>query len=263
MTRRFSFWDESNADFASDRDGNIYFELSEEHAAHEELSGEHEPREMFLPDSPASVFIPDQYEKGYAYPLVVWFHDRGGSEEELHRVMPLISERNYFGVSLRGTASHSQGGFHWKSDPHSMMDLEFHLSQALTELHEDWHLHPERIYLAGINSGASIALRLMFQRPEWFAGATVLGGKLPDHSQLGLNYRHLPGKRLNLGMSTRQGKKMQTELQHKLRLLHTTGMTVEIENDRGRSFEASARSAAYLAQMNEWIMQGIASATFV
>ncbi len=53
----------------------------------------------------AGLFIPEKYEPNYPYPLVVWFHDAGGDEEEWLSLMPRVSERNAFGLSLQGPMS--------------------------------------------------------------------------------------------------------------------------------------------------------------
>ena len=46
---------------------------------------------------PCGVFVPENYEPNYAYPLVVWLHDAGRSERDIVDVLPHISMRNYFG----------------------------------------------------------------------------------------------------------------------------------------------------------------------
>ena len=46
-------------------------------------------------DSVVRSILPEHYEPGYAYPLVLWFHGDGSSEAEISSVMPNISDRNY------------------------------------------------------------------------------------------------------------------------------------------------------------------------
>ena len=53
-------------------------------------------------DGPCAFFAPLHYEANYAYPLLVWLHGAGDDESQLKRIMPLVSIRNYVGVSLRG-----------------------------------------------------------------------------------------------------------------------------------------------------------------
>jgi hypothetical protein len=47
------------------------------------------------------VFAPLHYEPNYAYPLVVWLHAEGTDEQDLSRVIPRISMRNYVAVAPR------------------------------------------------------------------------------------------------------------------------------------------------------------------
>ena len=54
---------------------------------------------------PHIVVSPIHYESGYAYPLIVWLHDAGKSEQEIVEVAPKISSRNYVAVAPRGLKS--------------------------------------------------------------------------------------------------------------------------------------------------------------
>ena len=59
-----------------------------------------------------------------------------------------------------------------------------------------YHVHSERIYLAGIGAGASAAIQMLLEKPEWFAGAIALD---PDLELAEVSVRHLRklgGKRL-------------------------------------------------------------------
>ena len=50
-----------------------------------------------------SVFLPVHLENRYRYPLLIWLHGDGQNASQLSQVMPRISDRNYIGVSIRGT----------------------------------------------------------------------------------------------------------------------------------------------------------------
>ena len=52
-----------------------------------------------------AVFAPLHYEPNYAYPLIVWLHGGGDTEQQLRRVMPFISLRNYVAVAHAGHES--------------------------------------------------------------------------------------------------------------------------------------------------------------
>src|SRR2546428_10873751 len=51
---------------------------------------------------PVRTFLPTGYEPKYAYPLLVFFHGHGGNEEQVLRLAPRLSRRNYICIGLRG-----------------------------------------------------------------------------------------------------------------------------------------------------------------
>ena len=55
---------------------------------------------MVAPSFADALFVPESYEPNYAYPLIIWLTDSATRQYELCRIMPQISTRNYFGVSL-------------------------------------------------------------------------------------------------------------------------------------------------------------------
>lgn len=126
----------------------------------------------------AAVFTPEGYEPNYAYPLVVWFHDAGEDERVLRRIMPTVSERNAIGLALRGERSLRGGGFDWPViDPHRRASMLF---DRVRDLRREYHVHTERVVLAGRGTGAAAAAGLFFARPEWFGGLALLD--LPPES---------------------------------------------------------------------------------
>jgi len=80
----------------------------------------------------------------------VWFHGDGASENELHRVMPLVSDRNYIGVALRGDVA-SPSGCCWSVDAANSPELLNDIRLIVTSLRRQYHIHSERIYLAGFD----------------------------------------------------------------------------------------------------------------
>src|SRR6516162_9927262 len=51
---------------------------------------------------PLRTFLPTGYEPNYPYPLLVFLHGHGGSEEQILRLAPQLSRRNYICIGLRG-----------------------------------------------------------------------------------------------------------------------------------------------------------------
>src|SRR5215813_13657417 len=51
---------------------------------------------------PIRTFAPLGYEPRYAYPLIVFLHGEGGNEEQILRLAPRVSRRNFVSIGLRG-----------------------------------------------------------------------------------------------------------------------------------------------------------------
>ena len=125
---------------------------------------------------PAAVAVPDGYEPGYAYPLVVWLHDTGSSEHTLHATLRGASDRNYLGLAVRGAACGGAGGTGFGWPDRAIADLAARLPDLVAAVKAEWNVHTERVYLAGHGSGADAAADLLAARPDWFAGAALLAG---------------------------------------------------------------------------------------
>src|SRR5438105_786778 len=77
---------------------------------------------------PVRTFLPYGYEPNYPYPLLVFLHGNGGSEEQILRLAPRLSRRNYICIGLRGpTPSSRPEGFpsySWGNDAHDNSLIE-------------------------------------------------------------------------------------------------------------------------------------------
>ncbi len=213
-------------------------------------------------DKPLALCIPEGYELNYAYPLMIWLHGSGGSERELSRLMPAISTRNYFGISLRGPLAANEvlpGGFRWSQDEQDIAALEGELHETVCQLRREFHIHSERIYVAGFDDGATMSLRLMLRRPEWFAGAIALSGKFPQTPQPLSRFRDLQGTRVFVAVGTRDRDVSVAELIQTGRLLHAAGVDVTT-----RVYHAAHEiTDEMLDHVNHWMMDGILSANLI
>lgn len=139
------------------------------------------------PSVHCALATPGSYEPGYSYPLIVWFHDYGADETEMLRVLPTISDRNYAGLSLRGPLPIGDGvpsRRRWSVAAKHLTLLEDELAVGLQHAAEHLNIRWNRVMVAGMGEGATIALRLLLRRPEWFAGAISLGGEWPPETRL-------------------------------------------------------------------------------
>ncbi|MCA9069066.1 MAG: hypothetical protein KDA84_09095 [Planctomycetaceae bacterium] len=196
------------------------------------------------------LFIPEKYEPNYPYPLILWFHDSGRDESDLLTVMPGISERNYFGLSLRGSVPFGPVpvmGFDWSQDSEGLVALEQDIYHTVCELRRNFHIHSERIFLAGQGSGANTALRLLLNRPEWFAGAFGLNAELPIFDPKGTFPPDLRDRRVFL--TTPQGEDQQPNL----RLWRAAGLRLTSQVEGEWTNVPPERQS----QLNHWVMESI------
>ena len=156
---------------------------------------------------PSGLFVPENYERNYAYPLIVWLHEAGRSERDIVNVLPHISMRNYLGLALRGTAkahprTNADGsvsqGYRWSRSERAKIAFQDELHASVRRVRQDYHVHTERIFLAGSGDGATLAWDLFLARPEWFAGIAAFGGRFPWRRRPLRHYRELRGRRVFL-----------------------------------------------------------------
>jgi phospholipase/carboxylesterase len=135
---------------------------------------------------PLRTFLPTGYEPNYPYPLLVFLHGQGGSDEQVLRLAPRLSRRNYICIALRGPhpvgiRSDGRTAYSWGPDDQDDPLVEEYVFRAVEQTRRHYHVHSERIYLAGFREGAGLAYRLGLLFPERFAGIVSLNGALPRH----------------------------------------------------------------------------------
>src|SRR5437762_4191402 len=69
-------------------------------------------------------------------------------------------------------------GYGWGHDVNDL-EGEDYVFQAVEQTRRSYHVHSERIYLAGFCEGATLAYRLGLLYPGRFAGVISLNGALP------------------------------------------------------------------------------------
>src|SRR5215475_14450716 len=110
---------------------------------------------------PVRTFLPTGYEPRYAYPLVVFFHGNGGNEEQILHLAPRLSRRNYICISLRGPEEmgiREDGcrAYAWGGRGEFNPVIEDYVLRAVELTRRSYHVHSERIHLAGVGDGATL-----------------------------------------------------------------------------------------------------------
>ncbi len=204
-------------------------------------------------ESPLATFLPVNYEPAYAYPLIVWLHSPGSSERELPQVMRHVSVQNFLAVGPRGSVKREGNHWAWSQTAEGIAAAESSVAEAIESAADRFRVHTDRVFIAGVGSGGTMALRLALQRPEWFAGAVSLDGPLPKG--------HQPLSRVNVArevpllLSASRESKGYTQplLCSDLALLHSAGCRVAIRQYPGDD----DLTTAMLADVNRWIMEQV------
>ncbi len=180
---------------------------------------------------PVCTFLPIHYEPRYAYPLLVWFHGQGGNEEQMLRLAPRLSRRNFIGISLRapiGVGPRPHGlGWSWGDGAHASL-VEDYLLRAVEQTRRQHHVHSERIYLAGYGDGASTAFRLALTFPEKLAGVVALNGALPRVDRPLLRLPEVRSLRVFIGHGIANAVVPLSMVRADRRLLYAAGMEVDM-----------------------------------
>lgn len=210
-----------------------------------------------------ALFAPLHYEPNYAYPLLVWLHGPNDDESQLKRIMPLVSMRNYVAVAPRSPQSARAGGgdalVAWSQTGENWSLGEQVVFDAIEAAQCRFHVAPRRIFVAGFDSGGTMAFRLAMDFPQRFAGVLSLCGRFPAGQT--------PLKRIALarqvpiflacGRDSRRYAPL--EVCEHLKLFHTAGMNVSL-----RQYPCGQEMVpAMLGDMDRWMMEQISATSAV
>ena len=210
---------------------------------------------------PIRTYLPAQYERRYAYPLVVFFHPDGGNEEAAVAVAPQLSDRNFIGVGLRGPRSlgSSEGvaGYGW--DGATSDDLEEYVVRAVEQTRREYHVHTERIYFAGLGDGATAAFRAGFRLANRIAGIASLNGPFPTAEPGQPMFRLAEIRKLKVlighGLANSQTPIAQAERAY--RLMYAAGANVQYHTYS----TSKSISNEMLQDVNRWIIGNVNAET--
>jgi phospholipase/carboxylesterase len=204
---------------------------------------------------PVRTFLPTGYEHRYPYPLLVFFHGHGGNEEQILRLAPRLSRRNYIAIGLRGPrllGCRADGwlGYSWGRDGSCSSQVEEYVFRAIEQTCLTYHVHTERIYLAGICEGAALAYRFGLMFPERFAGVISLNGAMARHGGPLLRLPEVRQLHVFIGHGIANAVVPLSLARADYRLLYTAGLPVEMH-----TYPATNRlHPDMLRDINRWII---------
>ncbi len=208
---------------------------------------------------PLRTHLPENYEPGYAYPLLVLFHGRGGNEDQVLRLAPKISNQNFIYLSIRGPEAlgkrpSGQQGFGWKHENADEMYGEYvRLAVELTR--QAYHVHSERVYLVGVNEGVEAAFRAGFALAGKIAGVVALNGTMPRPTEGRPIFHPSEARQLKvfLGQATGDETADRTGMARDYKSLYAVGADV-------RFFEypnTTKLHAAMFRDINRWVVSAV------
>jgi phospholipase/carboxylesterase len=215
--------------------------------------------EVQAPDRlPVRTFLPTGYEPNYAYPLLVFLHGQGGCEEQILRLAPRLSRRNYICIGLRGPQAlglRADGriGYGWGHDGPCDALIEDYVIRAVEQTRRSYHVHSERIYVAGFCEGATVAYRLGMAFPERIAGIVSLNGAMPRQGGPLLRLPEARQLRVMIGHGIANAVVPLALARQDYRLLYTAGLDVQMH-----TYPANHRlHPDMLRDINRWVMEEI------
>jgi len=202
-----------------------------------------------------TLYIPEGYESNYAYPLIIWFNP----ETDFADMMNRLSSRNYLALA-----------YHWGSQDGKARpgrcetDLfkqgyfcdDHPLAKSIRTIRHYLNVHSERIYLAGQNDYATLALDLLLHKPEWFAGAICLESGFPKQNNALADFPRMSGKQIfQQHLSADRNEPSLTQLRL-AKLLFSAGMDVHtcFQSRPETDLDAILRAA------DAWLMKNISTA---
>jgi phospholipase/carboxylesterase len=205
---------------------------------------------------PIRTFLPTGYEPNYPYPLLVFLHGHAGNEEQALRLAPRLSRRNYVYIGLRGPQSlgvraDGQAAYSWGPDGQCDALIEEYVLRAVEQTRRNYHIHSERIYLAGICEGATLAYRLGLLFPEKFAGVISLNGAMARGGGPLLRFPEVRELRALIGHGIANAVVPLAAARQDYQLLYTAGLTV-----RMHTYPTTHRlHPDMLRDVNRWVME--------
>ncbi len=205
---------------------------------------------------PVRTFLPTGYEPRYPYPLLVLFHGHGSNEEQILRLAPRLSRRNFICIGLRGTqelgeCQAGRAAYSW--GPESCPDafIEEYVFRAIEHTRRTYHVHSERIYLAGICEGAPLAYRLGLSFPDKFSGVISLNDAMPRFGGPLLRFPDVRQLRVFIGHGIANALTPLSMAREDFRLLYSAGLPIKMHTYPSNH----SLHPDMLRDINRWIIE--------
>jgi phospholipase/carboxylesterase len=147
------------------------------------------------------IVLPDNYEAGQPYPMIICLHGRGADMRDLAGLAPAIDQRGYLyvcpnapvtisiGPGYTGQAWYEPGG---TPSPAAMEQALTALDGVVRDVFAQYQVAAGQALLLGFSQGGAMTYRYGMLQPEMFAGLVILSGALRNPEALS---PYLPARR--------------------------------------------------------------------
>jgi len=209
--------------------------------------------------SPHRLFVPEHYEPGYDYPLIVWLHSDESCELELDNVMMALSRRNYIAIAPRGNQK-SRGRsrlFRWGTSSTDCELAEELVWDSVQSVANSLSVNTTKIFLAGFGSGGTMAQWIGLKYSKQIAGVVSFNGFFPTAPRALSNWKC--ARKLQVLFAQRQGSTLcsDEDLLRAIRISHQTSLNFKFWQLRCRDSgvkEANELDSTMLDAANRFMM---------
>jgi polyhydroxybutyrate depolymerase len=134
------------------------------------------------------IYIPSDYKKYVAMPLVIALHGRGGNGESMmlltHRGFNRLADKEGFlvvypdGIDLNWNDGRRDEEANDRAHRENIDDVGF-ISELIDSMIVDYFIDPHRVYITGISNGAIMSYRLACELSHKIAAIAPVDGNIP------------------------------------------------------------------------------------
>jgi len=132
-----------------------------------------------VPATTGTVYLPDGYDSGRRYPVLVMLPASNGTAVAMRRSYPQTGPVIVLLAAGTGTPADYATNSSWAG---TIARYERQLRADVAALVASGHADPGRVYLAGFSMGGDLAWALTLRNPELVKGAIVMGSRMSYRS---------------------------------------------------------------------------------
>ena len=116
---------------------------------------------------PYTIKVPHDYDPEKAYPLMVFLHGSGRTDENMFQYHPYLTKGDFIQI-----APNARGISHYYGTQNALMDIK----EAIDDASENYSIDPSKIILSGFSMGGYGVYRTLYEYPDLFKGIAIFSG---------------------------------------------------------------------------------------